>query len=127
MNESATVTLSYNNIATTAGFYTFTAVDWDALEGFTEMKNFWKLFQPLTFQIRIYGVSPASTVRPAVAAFYPLNYIVESPPTPGLYSDSAVSSLTGALTYQEGATNVGSPGRWPMGTTNLETASAAGN
>jgi hypothetical protein len=73
---------------------------WGDLEGYTELQHFWHYVKPLAFQIRIYGVDKNTTnAIPTVTAFYPTNYMVDLGTPSGLYTDSAISSLAGAVTF----------------------------
>jgi hypothetical protein len=84
----------------------------------------------LAYQIRIYGCDKnAALAVPTVTAFYPVNFQVDSGTASGFYSDSSLSALGGAVTYQDGARNVGQWVRWPQmqfayGTTDAQTSEA---
>jgi hypothetical protein len=92
--------------------------NWNQLEGFVELSDFYQYFTPLSYKL---DISPAIdlTDNTLVVALQPHNYIVESVPSTVSFTTGTLATMRGHVTFQVGSNNRGNWSSWPALTQQL--------
>ncbi len=77
--------------------------------GFPELAAFYHFVVPLEYRVTATGSTAAVTALPEALALYPVNWIIETPPSGAIATASSgmIKQLRGSITYVGGARNDG--------------------